>query len=500
MSSNKNKNAVKALKKALANDKQKAPSASKNPSKRVGKNLVRQMAAGMSAEEKKAKKDILKVFHAITDPLNADPVRLGAVYGSAKTAVAKPWQRINASFNNSPSGGVTNCIGMAFSDPYCNLIRNATVFTATIYKLQPYPIIGPANGGAGLPGDIVPLPVPGLTFLTGNNVHGPKLYPARLTGQKDNFYYAQTSDVLTVTTSGGGAMTYVLYLYRYWQNTFTQIATGNVTGVGPSTFAYTVPSATQGYYCWRIQNNYSSNAGPASLNITVEISLALTGSNAYWGHLAMPYIGGNAEAADGIKVIGTSLMYTNVAPQIYREGKVAALQVPAGEWPFNYIDYSFVANNNDAVSMEITNGCYIFKKMQQASDLFFKNFDSDTIGATLETNAWWPLERTSDFVVISCFVSNAQGQDGYWTIANMIEYRTTDVWRDTEYASIRPDVVDEAIMLVGKCPQVHENSFHVSDLWDYFKSAVNGVYNTAKDIIPVVGKVAHVAGLIASAL
>lgn len=440
----------------------KKPSQSKNPAKQVKKIVAKKAVKQANMMDKVLSAQAQQVVESIACPRESEAVRLGTVYGTYKTSTAKPYLRQTPGWGDFSAAGANNdtCC-FAFRDPYCCCIVPYRTSTTSNYSY---------TFSQQFSQQSMALKIPYLSWSTGAQIHGPILFPGRLPDQRDQWYYI-TNGVASFQNTGATTINITTLLFN--DDVITDLGLTTIAGGASSSLT----SAQTGYVAFRAYGNANSVTCTGILTIGY-------GSGLNFSHLALNGMNNNSAAAEAFKMYGVSLMYTNTASPLNRQGKVCGLQVPAGSWWDQYTSYQSLADLESAVSLEAVNGIYGFLKPTQPNDINFRAFDTVTTNS-LSTDAYWPLRRDSDFLAVALNVlATSNGQDGYFTIAHAFEYRTTDPWREVEMAYIPPDTVDLAMMLVSRCPQWHENPLHLADIWKWIKKTSQDVYEGVKDSLP----------------
>ncbi len=461
--------------------KKKAPSQSKNPSKQVKKNVVRKAMKQANVMDQVMSAQAQQIVESFASPLDAEAVRLGTVYGSYKTSTAKPFTRITPAWADlQTAGSLDDTCCFVYRDPYCAAIVPQKVSQNTIYQGN----FGPITV-AGTPS---PLYIPYLSFLSGNSIHGPLLFPGRLPDQRLNWFYV---GVAQVTINNTGSTSFGVSAMTFRDDVVTQLGNFTIAASGSQSFG---PFALGTYFSSNIFSQTASSAAIGTLQVTISAGVVTP------AHLALNGIINNSASAEAFKVYAASVMYTNTASPLNRQGKVAGIQLPAGSWWDQYLNFDTIADLESADSRDVVNGIYGFLKPTQPRDIDFIPFDTVSTN-NLSTDTWWPLRRPSDFLAVAVKVlASSNGQDGYFTIAHAFEFRTTDPWREVEMAHISPHTVEFAMMLVSRCPQWHENPLHLSDIWNWIKKTSQDVYESVKEALPDIVKGATTVAKIGGAV
>jgi len=236
-----------------------------------------------------------------------------------------------------------------------------------------------------------------------------------------------------------------------------------------TTLTLSVPA--DGYYCMAFVTEQTIGAAvPIPFTFS---SVKLSGSGDNWCHLALPYYSNNLASAEGVRVLSVSARYTNEAAEIYRQGKIAALQVPETNHWYDYVQpnsggFTAISQALGAETLPLDKGLYIFLKPTKPDDFDYRSNLEVENGSIVDSR--WPIDQRTSFLAIYAVCTTAQGRDGYFTFSFGVEYLTTDVWREINTPSIEPKIYEEAIRLVGTLKQIHENPLHISDIWNGIKS------------------------------
>jgi hypothetical protein len=242
--------------------------------------------------------------------------------------------------------------------------------------------------------------------------------------------------------------------------------------------------------------------GSSSGAITVEYTQVGVTSTVEWAHFPTPFFAQNIASIDSFKIYSASIMYTNDASPLNRQGKIAGMQVPRGRSWTDFTTYSAIAQQSEASSMSAENGMYGYLKPTQPEDFNFKDRDtvSVTSGVTGVRDVWFALRTDSDFLAVSINVTTPEGQDGFWTPAWQMEFRTVDQMREVGTAQNTEEEIDVAIRLLAACPQWYENPFHISSIMNWIGDKMNDAYEVARKILPGIVKGATTVAQIGAAV
>lgn len=483
------KDQKKARKKLLSKElHQKSPHSSKNPVRQVAKNVISQNRM-MHVMDKYMERIIL----AVAAPKEFEPERLGSTFGSYPTAIANPFAVFSTKTTNFFK---TELPIFLFRDPRRFLVYpiKPTVAAAGAYCNYRYSY---ANTPFSLGLTTVPLPGYPLQWLAGEQPHGPVLYPGRSNPGQRSFYYLSAQGGFTFTNINSAGVVINIAFIGF--------------GADGTTFQFQAPIA--------VANGASLTTGPGAgywaLDIVaVGTPTVFTGSftlnesnipiepvdwyNYIWAHRSLPDMNKADEAAEAIKLYSASLMWTNQASPLNRQGKIAAVQVPQGRDWRNMLSYDSLSKQRGAYISNAVNGYYGFLKPTQSRDIDF--IENSIHTGTNFANAWWDMEVPSDFISLVVSVVDVDGQDGYITVAAGFEYRTSDQWRDTESPKISPEIVMKSMSIVAKMQQHHENPLHLSDILGSIRGFFADLWQGVRETVPMVADVASKTATIAMAV
>lgn len=485
----------KARKALLAKEhlSHKSPHMSKNPTRQVAKNTL-VMARG-AVQEAMARK-IEKIILTVSAPKEFPPERLGSTFGSYPTAITNPF----AVHATKQDNFVDNQLPVfLFRDPrrfcvYPQLVPyNATSGTIWFEYKANYASNAFTVGLAAMA-----LPGQPAAWLNGPQMHGPVVYPGRYRGSFRSFYWLSDTARMLFQNINSAGMVINVQLLKLTE-------AGNVSPVGnpiacANAVSTNIPSTGAGYYAIEIAGATGVTDYQGSITFTEYTTTILptVGKLYLWRHLAVPDQNKADDAAEAMKLYGASLMWTNQASPLNRQGKIAAVQIPQGRDWRSFLQFDTVARQRDAYTSNAVNGYYGFLKPTQPNDIDFIENNTHT-GGSFQTG-WWDADVRSDYLALIVQIDDLDGQDGYLTIAAALEFRTSDQWRETETPTATPEVVMKAMSIVSKLQQHHENPLHLSDILGAIRGFFSDVWDGIKETVPVVADVAHKTASIAMAV
>lgn len=467
----------------------KQPSMSKNPAKQVGKNILG-LARHTSHHQELVDTGLAQAFESVILSMSApeqfEPVRLGSVAGSYETAVANPFGVYQAWWNSFNSSN-----GFIFRDPCRFFVYYYDLAPATgnsnyvfSYANLPLKIANSSTGGDPMPG--YPLP-----WSSGVQTHGPKLYPGRKKGSLRSYYYLANGYIAVLNqtnppTSIGGSL---WFLGENGSELRIDTQPTTITASNVLQWSITVP----GYYAIDL-----ATAGTCAFGGTFTVSQQTGPGFFTYAHRAVPDLETKAATAQAIKMIGASLMFTNDAGPLNRQGKLAALQVTQNRDWRNYLTYDSLIASKLNYTNNAVNGYYGFLKPTEEDDLRFISNNAPIIGVI--GNAWFDIDTPSDFLAFNIQVTDPDGRDGRYRIAAAMEYRTEDRWIDVEEPVIPYTVVQSAMSCACRMPQHHENPLHLDDILNYVKDVGRRLYTGLTETVPKVVEVASKIATVGAAI
>jgi hypothetical protein len=493
----------------------------KNKAKKNNATGLKKIAPTASASIKKAKKNVKSalsgikfetqavedVVKAITLPINSLPQRYSSEYSSLPTAVANPW-----SLQSAPSVGnavqtQVNYEGMPTTDGLAAVFRSAQR-AAVIYDPNPtsqtqlYDMQGVQNAvtpsaPAGTWRQNTALantryfaktPIATTRNIANYSPHGPVVYAGE-DGKTDGRYFWLDITNVNVTIAPSNTGESITSSLSLWNSDGVNPDVVSVTTVsGGIPFGQVLPVTVPGYYCL----SHSSSLAGDHFNVTVN----WTGSSAVFKHLSLSNLPNNFGSTDGIRISAVSMMYSNEASPLNKQGKVCGFQEPQGvHWNDFIGSFSTFSSQQGSTTMPIENGLYGFLKPTQPED--FDLIDHSIIENGVVYDSFYPLDQKSAFLMIYWQITALPGQDGYWTICHGIEYQTNDVWRPVDDSHLDGQTYSMALESIKTFPQWYENPLHWSDIWERIKSVSSSI---ASGIVKYGPTVLKGATMVAAAL
>lgn len=436
-----------------------------------------------------------RLVSSITLPKETDcPVRIGSAFGSDPTATAKLFRKLNLIF---PTAGETDSdlaptdmAGFLFRDALRSFIY-AFGLTATdtfVYGASFVCNVSCAPGVEYYPEYDTPF-YPDLSSST-VSPFGPYLYYGR--NSKSDLHRGilmsagmQMTTILQPTATFPAGKNVIVNYWYFSKDTWESV--GAILIVGTAGGTATCTATVTGYYSFTL----TTDAEVATLT-----PFKFTGSNGIgvnpgvagmvWAQLSLPNLEDVLPVVKAFRTISASLMLTNTASPLNRQGQIVGLQLPRGSWPFDYLDFDEVASDLKSMTINIVNGMYGFLKPTAQSDFDMTVFQFSNSFSIAQTDYVFDLIPTSDYLTIHAQVVDPNGRQGFWTPAYCVEYESISQWSDLKISDAKPNDLAMALQAIAPIPQWHENDFHLGDIWEWIKDTAKDVWGVVKEVGPIV--------------
>lgn len=484
---------------------------------------------------------IAKCVLAVASPFNAPSVKDAAmtpVDTSARlpsvdaepTAISNSWGWYSAAFGQSsqpaPSpdqgGNYTSpfvSYGFVWRDPIRHSVTNQAVSQPFSYQ---YSFEADSSGGftsaapqptqnptyALTPEQEYFLPVAFAQSLTGQAIHGNRIYPG--TSDQFNpaarFIWAEPGVSINIVynnvgSSSGAVFAFNMYRFAGGQ---VQLATG-YSGTGGN---INFPILQCGYYGFSVI--MESQPGPPNSG-SVQISgmiysftspITANGVATYpytlWAHRALPQYEQLAQSMEDCRIVGSGLLFQNDTASAYAGGICTSAVLTsdrhwtdialAGPNSLKQMKRALVLQQN-AVATGETGARVIVKPI---------NYDSFDFKAQFEVSlqsgfkrAWFNLHTEENFGAICYDVSGsaatgAPANVGQWHPAANVEYHTEDITRHVGYADLSYETQSTLIEALKVPPALGFNGSHVSDVFDAIENFLDRGIGLAGKYLPLV--------------
>lgn len=435
-------------------------------------------------------------------PLSYPPERHADAYGSRPTAVAHPWDQLDAPWFNRgapaagyPSNFALDCLVMVLKhDPKEFLMyTNFACSRGQADLTAPESVYSWRQDGTALPTSRQCRPGDWYDFSiavdNGGTLsrHGARIWPKRFgdrcamlmdfipTGSS----YAATRLRLGNAVAFSASNTYMFTVRAFSRGGYRDIVyaqAGNGTAVMDVAISQVQAGAPGAYIALRYDGYYLTASGPAAVDSTI-LSLSVNAFQYCDGIsvLELPGLDSNEDSVDELRILGQSLMYTNDAAPQFRAGKRAQYQASGADaadtffYPVTRTIFSNIAENQGAVSEDIEEGAFSFRKPGGARDWDMIPLDGPKANPG-SGQGQGSVQDTADYLVMAISApipsaSNQTAQVGRITYGSGIEYETEDTWRTIEAPRMDPLYYQQVISRIRAIDQHHTNKFHVANIF-----------------------------------
>lgn len=428
--------------------------------------LLNNMASGASAERRAA----IELAKAICVPNMFPSFAVQDGFQSLPVGAANPYMVNPMSF--SATAGGTDALGInndeswifAFRDPHrCLVYYDA--------QNRTFEYAGVTDGGsttnswavnAGLDFDV-------YNYTSGTTVYGTKLYTGIvMTGQGTGQRFIEVNKLMYIKISGLAASTAITVTMQVLINDEIQAYTLSGTSSAGGVATLTLSTATP----------VSAGAGAIPNFFRVGFwnsSLAITNGTFSIGGAGVPVVRQYSlaqfdqlnQVVEKIRFSSLNVMFSNTAQLINKGGFGAARQMPSNLDYYQLMlnGYDSFSTKPEAVRMEINNGIHIFYKSADISDWSFQDVGDPVDNTSGGGN--YIIDSEQDYLAISMSQPVTNERGGYVSVFTNVEYRHNSVW----FPLIRPNhtrrVFEDALEIIAGIPQVHENPFHIKDIFKW---------------------------------
>ena len=422
----------------------------------------------------KKKFDMHPVAAYVMCPLSAglsDIPRFDQQYGTVPTAVANPFERVAAAFG--ANGLSDQSVAFKFRDPFRSWILNTQITSSWAYQ-------GQTAWRIKLGQHTLPPFLLRWDPASGQAPHGQVMFPGLSPSRDKYFWWCDVGTTLTLTLSAPIGVNFrTTTLARYSENEedfYVQTGTTFVN-FGQTTVSASWTISVPGYYTPLVELD---PANITTINATANLKISGTSATTPWvyGHRCTPGLENNFSAATDLRHVAASIMYTNKAAPLYRNGLVCAKQYPKDyDWyeiAFSANPYDAIASTKDSYQNEVIEGFYGFIKPAEASDLEFFDqiLDTDVFGNRV---AFFNLQNDAEFLAVAVSVNVFDGRSGVWTICDGVEYVTNDVWRNTSIPAYDNRIWSSNMELVSRAPQFFENKRHWKEILQILRNGLQQI-------------------------
>jgi len=421
---------------------------------------------------------ISSMVYGFTNPMDSRPQRFRDKFTSRPTCVAKPFTRDNAVWGDETA---TTSLTLAPELFFCAVFRD--IFRASVqyeannenslwrYDLWGTDGVGTTASWNGLSiwGDPDLEIVPAnwtkavAAFGTVYRPHGNTLYPGLHEDECYIWIDAGVSDAPGPYTRLGididaaaSANNEIILEALKWDNGVVRFAgsAGVITGASSFYLPMNVADGYQsGYYTFRFKR-----ASGTSKKVS-HVYLQSTMSS--FGHHCAGTLDQCVAAIGNYRVLSASLMYTNTASPLNKQGQITAVQFGNGQTWNEFVQTGFdaISEANGAATIPIDKGMYAFLKPTGPSDFDMQTGSYNNNGIPMRTG--FQLGSNKEFVVMMGQCTAPDSRNGYVTVCHHVEFETTDNWRAQSKTNVDPVAFDDALLILASLPQFSENANHL---------------------------------------
>jgi len=435
-----------------------------------------------------------RILCSMTLPKDVDyPVRIGSAFGSDPTATAKLFRRLNLIFPQLSTPQLpgdlspTDMAGFIYRDALRSFIY-AFGMSATDTYLYTTTYVAEINYSPGV--EYYPqYETPPAIDLAVSTIspHGEYLYPGR-NGKSDlkrGFLVSQQGFLTVVIPSiaTGPVGDFIVNWWIFSSDTWVSVASQQFSILTGGTA--TIGVTETGYYAWTITTTaeVTGTATELAANFTIGINPGMASMT--WGQLPLPNIEDVLPVVKAFRTTSVSLMQTNTASPLNRQGQIVGLQLPKGTSFLNYLDFDEVASDLKSLTFSVVNGMYGFLKPTSMDDFDMSVYQFSSATSVVQNDNVFNLIPESDYLLIHSQVVDPNGRQGYWTPAYNVEYESISQWSDLKTADAGPNDLNRALALLPDVPQWHENEFHLDQIWGWIKNTASDIWSGIKEVAPV---------------
>jgi hypothetical protein len=419
------------------------------------------------------------IMGSYTLPAAHRAVRYNDGMNEFETAISSPWAQFTATWYNGTSYSSTkqqlpanNTQAFVFRD----IVRNFVVYdgnpSGLIMNYTGYfPVSGSINWTAlfscsfyCVNSDFCP-----IAFLTNAaySPHGTYLY----TGNYGNHRYVWIDKGCTISysfsggTSTGSSDKMEVYQYDTTDkgiNTSLPITWSS----GSASISFTAPSSA--YYGFLL----TTLTGSFNVSCTLADPNSAGNGVSHFCHLPAPGFENNKTSIGSYRLGGSAIQYANTASVMNLEGNIYGLQAPSADsWQEYVNDTTKVPSSEGVKRLNAEKGIYGFYMPRSKTEIGAWKDQLLSEGGQM-TSVSYNLKCSDDYLVVQVDCPDNSSKVGVWLNYLNVEYRTTDVWRNTDVARIGPEVYETAVSSLKNVVQWHENPTHLEDIWNSIKSSV----------------------------
>jgi len=201
------------------------------------------------------------------------------------------------------------------------------------------------------------------------------------------------------------------------------------------------------------------------------VSAVLSGSGDVWAHLSLPNVFDHISALTQARVVASSLLITNVASELNKEGKIYGAQFPMRKLWTDAVSTDFTTVQTSFQGAAAT-GLYTYLRPSSQNEMEFHEYFESTKGAIRATNYF--VDGPGVYVaaqIVTAGVGGAYpGLDFNVNLASVLEFVTDDQWYEHEFPMASQVDTFAALDLLTKVDPFMENPLHMRDIYAALRS------------------------------
>lgn len=263
-----------------------------------------------------------------------------------------------------------------------------------------------------------------------------------------------------------------------------------------------------GYYsCWIVAG--AKENGATGIVWRVDEFTATYTNCEVMGHQPVKNFDRNFGVVEDCKVLSNSILYSNTANKLDKNGATYGVQVPAGKawWDFyNDLPIAEVSKLGNIVQQGLAEkGAYMYLRPTKLDDFQPKLDFAVRNGVLLDSFYKIDPDLTPSYILLAIEVETPAGRVGKIKTCSGYEYSTNDSgWRPVAKPSGALNMYRAAIVSLKKIPQFHENPLHLKDIFrsvrDALGKGVNVVMKYGPEALGLIDKGVRIAEGVGSLL
>jgi len=311
-------------------------------------------------------------------------------------------------------------------------------------------------------------PVP-FSYFTANSLtnapHTQYLYTGSVGQNDDSFVWLGVGDAIAFTPSvsmTGGIIVSLCTNPGCEQPTVVGVPSLNATWTA-SAAAQTV-TATSTYFGYFRFNYFATTA---SVTLTAVLTVA---AGDVMCHIPAPNAALHASWMQNVRMLGSSLLLSNEADQIAKNGSITAAEVNDNNPFYSYNSFPQISALADSYHDVASKGCYGWLKPGGKNVFAFRQCMETTGALIVDTN--FRLDDASTFNVYAVSVTNLTGLNFLVALHINLEYFTSDVWAGLDYSPFSTSACTEVLQLAIRHPTFVHNPVHADDIRRFIAGTV----------------------------